>query len=121
VGIGLVYLARFFAGAFLVNAVPHFVSGLQGRPFPTPFASPPGKGESSPALNVIWGSANAAIGYLLLYRVGSFTLTHSREVVVAGLGGFLMALRLSKHFGAVYAAKQSREDNRGDRQADASS
>ena len=119
-GIALVYLARFFAGAFLANAVPHFVSGLQGRPFPTPFASPPGKGESSPTLNVIWGTANAAIGYFLLYRVGSFTLTHSREVLVAGLGGFLMALRLSKHFGAVYAAKQSGRDNRGDSRADAS-
>jgi hypothetical protein len=48
-----VYLARFFAGAFLANAVPHFVSGMQGRPFPSPFASPPGKGDSSPTVNVI--------------------------------------------------------------------
>ena len=36
-----IYLARFFAGAFLANTVPHFVSGVQGRPFPSPFASPP--------------------------------------------------------------------------------
>lgn len=57
-----VYLARFFAGLFLANAVPHFVSVIMGRPFPSPFASPPGKGESSPVVNVAWGSANAVVG-----------------------------------------------------------
>jgi len=37
------FVAYFFAGAFLVNAVPHFVNGVSGRSFPTPFASPPGR------------------------------------------------------------------------------
>jgi hypothetical protein len=32
-----------FAGAFLTNAVPHFVSGVMGRPFQSPFAKPPGQ------------------------------------------------------------------------------
>jgi hypothetical protein len=99
-----VYLARFFAGAFLANAVPHFVSGVQGRPFPSPFASPPGKGESSPTMNVVWGTANAVVGYLLLYRVGNFTLTRSREVLIVGLGGFLMAVMLSRAFGQIYGS-----------------
>ena len=36
-----------FGGAFLANAVPHFVSGMMGRPFQSPFAKPPGKGLSS--------------------------------------------------------------------------
>jgi hypothetical protein len=36
-----VYVAYFFGGAFLVNAVPHFTEGLCGRSFPSPFASPP--------------------------------------------------------------------------------
>ena len=53
------YIAYFFGGAFLVNAVPHFTSGVSGRRFPTPFASPPGKGQSSPTVNVLWDSANA--------------------------------------------------------------
>ena len=97
-----IYLARFFAGAFLANAVPHFVSGMQGRRFPSPFASPPGKGESSPMVNVIWGTVNAVVGYLLLYRVGSFTPAHSREVLVVGVGGFLLALMLSRVFGQIY-------------------
>ena len=79
-----VYVARFFAGAFIANAIPHFVSGVQGRRFPTPFSSPPGKGESSSAINVIWGSANAFVGYLLLYRVGSFLTSSLRQVLLAG-------------------------------------
>ena len=100
-----VYLARFFAGAFLANTVPHFVSGVQGRPFPSPFASPPGKGESSPTVNVIWGTANAIVGYLLLYQVGNFALARSREVLIVGLGGLLVALMLSRAFGQTYGAR----------------
>jgi len=98
-----VYLARFFAGAFLANAVPHFVSGVQGRRFPSPFASPPGKGESSPTVNVIWGTANAVVAYLLLYRVGNFTPTRWDEILIVGLGGFLLALMLSRAFGQIYS------------------
>jgi hypothetical protein len=97
-----VYVARFFAGAFIANAVPHFVSGVQGRRFPTPFSSPPGKGESSSAINVVWGSANAFVGYLLLYRVGRFSTRSLREVLLVGVGGFLLALMLSRGFGEIY-------------------
>lgn len=38
------YLAAFFAGLFLANTIPHFVNGISGRPFPTPFADPPAQG-----------------------------------------------------------------------------
>lgn len=103
-----VYLARFFAGAFLANAVPHFVSGVQGRPFPSPFASPPGRGESSSTVNVIWGAANAAVGYVLLYRVGDFAPQRLREVLVVGLGGFLMALMVARGFGEAYGGSKAR-------------
>jgi hypothetical protein len=48
------YIACFFAGAFLANAVPHFAHGVSGDRFPTPFASPPGRGLSSPTVNVVW-------------------------------------------------------------------
>ncbi|MEA2919090.1 MAG: hypothetical protein QOJ15_11171, partial [Bradyrhizobium sp.] len=37
-------LSYLFGGAFLTNAIPHFVSGVMGRPFQSPFASPPGEG-----------------------------------------------------------------------------
>jgi hypothetical protein len=102
-----VYLARFFAGAFLANAVPHFVSGVQGRAFPTPFASPPGKGESSSAINVIWGTANAVVGYLLLFRVGVFSVHSLHQILVVGIGGFLMALMLSRGFGEIYGGTRA--------------
>ena len=60
------YIAAFSAGAFLTNVVPHFVNGVSGDPFPTPFAKPPGKGLSSPTLNVIWALFNLIVGYILL-------------------------------------------------------
>ena len=56
-----VYLAHFMGGVFLANAVPHVVNGISGRPFPSPFASPPGQGESSPVVNVVWGAFNTVV------------------------------------------------------------
>ena len=31
-------VSYFFGGMFLANAVPHFVSGMMGQPFQSPFA-----------------------------------------------------------------------------------
>jgi len=59
------YVAGFFAGVFLTNVVPHFVNGISGNSFPTPFANPPGKGLSSPLINILWALLNLLIGYLL--------------------------------------------------------
>jgi len=58
-------VAYVFGGAFLANAVPHFVSGMMGRAFQTPFAKPPGKGLSSPLVNVLWSLLNLLVGYVL--------------------------------------------------------
>jgi hypothetical protein len=63
------YIACFFAGMFLANVVPHFVHGISGDRFPTPFAHPRGKGLSSPTVNVVWGLLNLVCGYIL-FRVG---------------------------------------------------
>ena len=49
-------LSYFGGGAILGNAIPHFVSGMMGRPFQSPFAKPPGEGLSSSTINVLWGS-----------------------------------------------------------------
>jgi hypothetical protein len=59
------YLFAFFSGVFLTNAIPHFVQGICGNKFPTPFAKPPGKGLSSPVVNVLWGVFNGIIGTIL--------------------------------------------------------
>ena len=59
------YFSGFWAGMFLANFVPHFVNGISGNKFPTPFSKPHGKGLSSPALNVVWALVNLIIGFLL--------------------------------------------------------
>jgi hypothetical protein len=97
------YLAYFFGGAFLVNAIPHFVSGVCGRTFPSPFSKPPGKGKSSPLVNTLWGTLNFIIGYLLVCRVGDFHVRDVTDAAVFGVGGLLMAIMLARHFGEVYA------------------
>ena len=97
------YLAYFFGGAFLANVVPHLTNGISGRTFPSPFASPPGQGQSSPTVNVLWGTLNLVIAYLLICRVGNFNLRSVRDMTVFGLGWVLMAVMLSRAFGAIYA------------------
>ena len=90
-------VAYFFGGAFFVNAIPHFTNGVSGRRFPTPFASPPGRGLSPPVVNVLWGSLNLVIAYVLL-RLGRFHFRRIRDVLIAGVGGLLMAVMLSRAF-----------------------
>src|ERR1035437_5756116 len=82
------YIAAFFAGAFLANVVPHFIHGVSGDPFPTPFANPPGtpgKGLSSPIVNVIWACFNLLAGYVLL-RVSKTTTKNNLAMLVLFLG-----------------------------------
>jgi hypothetical protein len=92
----------FWGGAFLTNAVPHLVSGIMGHPFQSPFASPPGQGLSSATVNVLWGTFNLLVGYLLIGRIGTFELRRTRHVLAAGSGGLLMALMLAHAFGRFY-------------------
>jgi hypothetical protein len=99
------YVAFFFGGMFVANAVPHFVSGVCGRKFPSPFASPPGKGESSPMVNVLWGAFNLVIGYLLVFRVGEFFIRETSSVVALGVGVLAMAVMLAWNFGKIYGGK----------------
>lgn len=92
-------VSYFFGGALLANAVPHFVSGMMGRPFQTPFAKPPGQGLSSSTVNVLWGFFNAAVGYLLVVRVGNFDLRSASDVCALAVGALLIGLFSAKHFG----------------------
>ena len=91
--------AYFWGGAFLTNAIPHFVSGLMGRPFQSPFAKPPGQGLSSSSVNVLWGFFNIVIGYLLIVQVGKFDLHSAQHVLAMGLGILLMSLIGARSFG----------------------
>jgi hypothetical protein len=92
----------FLGGAFLANAIPHLVSGLMGRPFQSPFAKPPGKGLSSSIVNVLWGLFNLVVFYLLVCRVGNFSLRDTGDVVALGLGMLAISLPLASHFGRLH-------------------
>ena len=75
---------------------------MSGRPFPSPFASPPGQGESTALVNVLWGSLNFVIAYVLVGRVGQFALRRWRDVIIVAVGGVLMAILLAQSFGQLY-------------------
>jgi hypothetical protein len=92
-------VSYFFGGMFLTNAIPHFVSGLMGRSFQSPFAKPPGRGLSSATVNVLWGFFNAVVGYLLVAHVGAFDARATSHMVTFGLGGLLISIFLARHFG----------------------
>jgi len=93
------HASYFLGGAFFANAVPHFVSGVMGRPFQSPFAKPPGQGLSSSKVNVLWGFFNMAVGYVLVYRVGNFDAHRTDHIVALGLGVFLSGMTAAHSFG----------------------
>jgi hypothetical protein len=95
----LLLLSYFFGGAFLANAIPHAVSGMMGRPFQSPFATPPGQGLSSSTVNVLWGFFKIAGGYVLVCRVGDFELKDIGDVAAFGAGALLLALFAARQFG----------------------
>ena len=95
----LQYAAYFLGGAFFTNAVPHFVNGVMGRPFQSPFANPRGVGLSSSTLNVLWGFINLTVGYLLVCHVGTFDLRSTGQATALGLGVLVFAMLLARYFG----------------------
>jgi len=96
-------IACFFAGALLANAVPHFVHGISGDRFPTPFAKPPGKGLSSPTVNVLWALANLAAGGLL-FRAARAAAGGLPALVVCFAGVAVLATFSSVHFAGKHSA-----------------
>ena len=90
-------IACFFAGAFLANVVPHFVHGISGDPFPTPFANPPGKGLSSSTVNVLWSLVNLVVGYLL-FRHGHVSSGSTASLLLFLAGIAALSLPMSVRF-----------------------
>lgn len=85
------YVACFFAGVFLTNGIPHFIHGLDGDAFPTPFATPPGTGLSSPLVNIMWALGNFGVGYLLS-RVGKVSEKNKWTMASMFLGVAILSL-----------------------------
>jgi len=100
------YVSYFFGGAFLANALPHIGNGISGRPFQSPFAKPPGEGLSSSTVNVLWGLFNLAVAYLLICRVGSFSLLNTGQVLTLGAGMLVMAVMLARAFGRFHGGNR---------------
>jgi hypothetical protein len=93
-------VAYFFGGLFLANFTPHFVAGVSGRAFHTPFAKPPFRGLSSPAVNILWSLVNLVVAYVLLVVIGGLELRRVADVAIAaagfGLGALFIARSLTK-------------------------
>ena len=102
------YVFCFFAGTFLANVVPHFVHGISGDPFPTPFAHPPGKGLSSPTTNVVWALVNLIVGYVLL-RIGKVSSGSNLALAVFFVGIAALSTWLSVLFAKIKPANRSRK------------
>ncbi|OZI61195.1 hypothetical protein [Bordetella genomosp. 11] len=99
-------ISYFFGGAFLTNAVPHFVAGVKGEPFQSPFAKPPGQGLSSSTVNVLWGFLNLVIGYTLIFRVGDFDLKRTSDAIAFGLGILAIGLLSARLFGRFHGGNR---------------
>ncbi len=96
------YIACFFAGMFLANFVPHYVKGVCGDRFPTPFANPPGKGLSSPTVNVLWALFNLVVGYIL-FRVGKIASGDESALLTFFAGIVAISTMLSVNFAKKHA------------------
>jgi len=91
------YIACFFSGMFLANVVPHFVHGISGDRFPTPFAHPRGKGLSPPTVNVVWALFNLVIGFFL-FRIGRVSSGDDLPLLIFFAGVAAISLLLSVRF-----------------------
>lgn len=100
-------VSYFFGGIFAANAVPHYVAGVMGRAFQSPFAKPPGKGLSSSSVNVLWGFLNATVADLLILHVGSFNPRAASHMVAFGIGALFVSLSLARHFGQFHGGNSA--------------
>ena len=91
------YLIALIAPVLLTNGIPHFIQGISGKPFPSPFSGGPGT-EDTPVRNVLWGAGNLIVGGALLWtiREGLSDLLLVLELLVVGVA---FAVLLGTTFG----------------------
>jgi hypothetical protein len=97
------YIAHFIAGFLLVNSIPHFVNGISGRRFVSPFGSPPGRGESSAVSNVLWGGLNMVAAFAILWWMPIARPFEILDVLVFAVAFFLGAVVLANNFSQRYS------------------
>jgi len=83
------YVFSFLAGLFGANGVPHFIKGVLGEKFQTPFGK-----SSSASVNVVWGLANFVVAALFLFT-GDVHEHLLRAFGMVVLGILLMSLVLA--------------------------
>jgi hypothetical protein len=91
------YLSGFFSGLFLGNFIPHYIKGVAGDFFPTPFANPPGKGLSSPLTNVLWALLNLVVGYLL-FRFSKVSTADTLSILICFAGFIFISVVGARNF-----------------------
>jgi hypothetical protein len=101
------YVAHFFGAACFANSLPHLIAGLSGQRLPTPFASPPFRGLSSPTVNVAWALVNLAFAYLLLFRIGSLDLRAWADAAACFVGFGAMAFQCARALGHLRGAAEA--------------
>lgn len=89
------YVLYFLAGALVANGVPHFVKGITGEEYQTPFGRP-----STAVVNVVWGSFNFLIAWALWHYAGLHRdLAHTvRYEMVFGLGLVLASVMFAYYW-----------------------
>jgi|AGTN01.1.fsa_nt_gi hypothetical protein len=92
------YLLAFLAGVFLINMLPHYIMGITGKEFPTPFADPPGVGLSSPKLNVLWATINFLISFSF-FHFGKLGQRNRLVWIAVIIGAIAMSFYLASYFG----------------------
>lgn len=93
------------SGVFAINALPHLLAGLQGRAFPSPFATPPGRGLSSPRITALWGAINAALAWGFAVLITPLDLTAWPDALAFFAGGFATLMLVSGYFAKVLSAR----------------
>jgi hypothetical protein len=91
----IAYVVHFIAAAFLTNGIPHFVNGVSGRSFRTPFGRANG---SSPEVNVVWGWVNFLIAFLLFANIGPLYIGTPGDTIFVAAGMLVTGIILSRIF-----------------------
>ncbi len=92
------HVFAFVAGGIFVNFLPHFINGISGRPFPSPFSDHPGVGLSSPVSNIAWAAINFFIAFAFVY-FGRLNQRHQAIFISYFIGALAMAFYLANYFG----------------------
>lgn len=97
----------FFGGLFLANSCPHFIAGMTGVRFYTPFATPPFRGLSSPVVNMLYALFNLASAYALVVLIGSSEPQRISNVAASAVGFALASIGIARSLTKLRGSSQS--------------